>query len=105
MINDIPFDQWVEIPDPELAKKGKTQWVYRPSNYPGPIAKEATICPPGMMPRMWKNLKGKFNYAEHYKINDSQATWHFLGSLNKESREKINDDYERSKKAWDEHFR
>jgi len=26
-------DEWVEIPDEELAKKGKTQWVYKPSNY------------------------------------------------------------------------
>lgn len=43
MSDDIPFDQWVEIPDQNLEKKGKTQWVYRPSNYPGPIALDATI--------------------------------------------------------------
>lgn len=37
----VPKDQWVEIPDEELAKKGKTQFVYVPSNYPGPIALDA----------------------------------------------------------------
>ena len=42
-MTEFPFDKWVEIPDEELAKKGKTQFVYRPSNYPGPIAIDATI--------------------------------------------------------------
>lgn len=43
---DIPKDKWVEAPDEDLAKKGKTQFVYIPSNYPGPIALDATLQKP-----------------------------------------------------------
>lgn len=41
--NEIPFDKWVEIPDGELSKKGRTQFVFRPSNYSGPLAKDGYI--------------------------------------------------------------
>jgi len=40
---DIPKDQWTQIPDAQLAKKGLTQYVYVPSNYLGPIAIDAKV--------------------------------------------------------------
>ena len=43
MTKEIPFDEWVEMPTEELAKKGKTQFVYRPSNYQGPLAIDGFI--------------------------------------------------------------
>lgn len=42
-MNEIPFDTWTEIPDEELAKKGRTQWIYRPSNYQGSLASDGYI--------------------------------------------------------------
>jgi len=54
-MKNIPENVWVEIPDEELAKIGKTQWVYKPSNYE-PMVFEATICnQEGAMPRIWVN--------------------------------------------------
>jgi hypothetical protein len=41
--NPFPEDQWIEFPHKELAKIGKTQLIYKPSNYPGPIAMDVTI--------------------------------------------------------------
>lgn len=52
-MNDFPEDQWVEFPNEELAKIGKTQCVYKPSNYPGPIAIDAYIASPGCQPVIW----------------------------------------------------
>ena|ERR1700677_5339306 len=43
MTNEIPFDEWTQIPNEELSKKGKAGWVYRPSNYPGPLAIDGFI--------------------------------------------------------------
>jgi hypothetical protein len=42
-MNEIPFDEWTEVPNEKLSKKGKTQWVYRPSNYNGPLAIDGFI--------------------------------------------------------------
>jgi len=36
-MTEIPFDTWVNIPCEEINKKGWAQWVYRPSNYKGPL--------------------------------------------------------------------
>lgn len=38
MNEEIPFDQWVQVPNEELAKKGRAEYVYRPSGYTGPLA-------------------------------------------------------------------
>ena len=43
MSSQIPFDEWVKIPNEELAKKGLCEVVYRPSNYKGPIAIDGFI--------------------------------------------------------------
>lgn len=42
-MNEIPFDKWTEVPNEELAKIGKTEWIYRPSNYSGPLANDGYI--------------------------------------------------------------
>lgn len=39
----IPKDQWVEIPNEKLKKKGITEFIYVSSAYEGPIAMDATI--------------------------------------------------------------
>jgi len=43
MSSEIPFDQWVQIPNEKLAKKGLADVVYRPSNYKGPLAIDGFI--------------------------------------------------------------
>ena len=40
-VPSFPEDQWVEVPTEELAKKGKTQWVYKPSGNKEPVAIDA----------------------------------------------------------------
>lgn len=48
--NEVPFDTWTEVPDEVLAKKGRTAWVYRPSNGKEPLAIEAMMPPEGYTP-------------------------------------------------------
>ena len=43
MSEEIPFDTWTKIPNPELAKIGRCSWVYRPSHYNGPLAVDGYI--------------------------------------------------------------
>jgi len=59
-MTEIPFDEWTEVPNEELAKKGKTQFVYRPSGYTGPLAVDGFITKEtiarthiNQMPRIW----------------------------------------------------
>jgi len=42
-LENIPFDTWHQIPNEKLAKKGKAEWVYRPSGYTGPLAIDGFI--------------------------------------------------------------
>lgn len=51
-LEEIPFDEWTQLFNEELAKKGRAEWVYRPSGYTGPLAidgflKKETIDAPG----------------------------------------------------------
>ena len=43
MTKEIPFDTWTKVPNEELAKKGRAEYVYRPSGYTGPLAIDGFI--------------------------------------------------------------
>lgn len=43
-MTEVPFDEWTNVPNVELNNRGKAQWVYRPSNYTGPLAIDGVIC-------------------------------------------------------------